>query len=112
MGFRCLVRDQEVDGSIHSPRPLFLDSTIYAAFSTSSVASFLRTIRTTSVVLGGSSNPKSRPYRKFCPAHGGCHSPNRTAKLKQFAALHESGERNSPMHVCAMEQRGVAGSRS
>jgi hypothetical protein len=42
---------------IHSPRPLFPDSTIYAAFSTSGFASFLRTIRTTSVILLGSSKP-------------------------------------------------------
>src|ERR1700731_3281408 len=35
-----------------------LDSTIYAAFSTSGFASFLRTIRTTSAILGGSTKPK------------------------------------------------------
>jgi len=29
--------------------------------------------------------------------------PNRTAELQQFAALPESGERNSPMHSCARE---------
>jgi hypothetical protein len=52
-----LVRDQEVEGSnpfaptIISP----LDSTIYAAFSTSGFASFLRT---TSAILGGSTKPK------------------------------------------------------
>ena len=28
----------------------------------------------------------------------------RTAKLKQFADLLESGERNSPMHACARER--------
>src|SRR5882762_1298146 len=54
--------------------------------------------------IRGLTNEKSDcPYRKFCAVHGGCHSPNRTAKLKQFAALPESGERNSPMHACAME---------
>jgi hypothetical protein len=25
-------------------------------------------------------------YRESCAAHGGCHGPNRTAKLKQFGA--------------------------
>jgi hypothetical protein len=43
------------------------------------------------------------PYRKFRAAYGGCHSSKRTAKLKQFVALLESGERNSPMHACARE---------
>jgi hypothetical protein len=32
------------------------------------------------------------PYRIICAADGGCHSPNRTSKLKQFAAQLESGE--------------------
>jgi hypothetical protein len=55
-----LVRDQEVDGSnpfaptIISP----LDSILYAAFSTSGFASFLRAIRATSAILGGSAKPK------------------------------------------------------
>ena len=44
------------------------------------------------------------PYPKFCAAHGGCHSPNRTAKRKQCAALPESGEQKAPMHTCAWEQ--------
>jgi hypothetical protein len=47
-----------------------------------------------------------RPYRKFCAASGRCHDvipPNRTAKLKQFAGLLQSGERNSRMSDCAGE---------
>lgn len=59
----------------------------------------------TILVLAGSVFQKisSCPYRKFCAAHEGCHSPNRTASLKQFAALPQSGERNSAMHASARE---------
>ena len=48
----------------------------------------------------------------------GCHSSKRTAKLKQFVALLESGERNLPMHACAREHsldtdfKGPRGTRS
>src|ERR1700681_3817054 len=41
------------------------------------------------------------PYRKVCAASGRRHSPNRTAKLKQLAALLPSGERNSRIRGCA-----------
>lgn len=43
------------------------------------------------------------PYRKFCAAHGECHSPNRTAKVKHFATLLESGGEDSPMHTPGRE---------
>jgi hypothetical protein len=53
---------------IHSPRPL--PSTIYAAFSTSGSASFLRTIRTTSAILGGSAKPKAHRFCLFQTERG------------------------------------------
>ena len=39
--------------------------------------------------------------RKFCAAHGECHFPSRTAKVKQFATLLESGGGDSPTHASA-----------
>src|SRR5882762_164398 len=94
MGFRCLVRDQEVDGSnpfaptnllesatykmrksierlvqgqeVNAPGALAwsilspLKSARYAAFSTTTSSLFLRTMRTTSLVLLGVRSPAQR----------------------------------------------------
>ena len=43
----------------------------------------------------------SATYRNFRAAYGRCHSSKRTAKLKQYADLLKSGERNSRGHACA-----------
>src|SRR5208283_2683585 len=73
--FEFLVRDQEVGGSnpLAPTKISPLDSTSYAAFSTASFDSFSRTIRTTSVVLGGSSKPK--------PTFSACSKRNATSSF-------------------------------
>ena len=59
-----------------------------------SLASFCRWLK----------SPRSHcPSREFRTAYGSCHSLQRSAKLKQFAALLESGERDSSMRARARE---------
>lgn len=55
------------------------------------------------VVLTSNSQWVTVPNENSVQPYGGCHFPERTAKLKQFADLLESGERHSRMHTWARE---------